>query len=84
MEHTNNPLVGTILGALVGDAALLGFHWLYDQKRIKEIAPDHPECRTPTPSDYNDVPGYYAHGLKRAGDFSQYGEQAMVLLRSYA
>lgn len=82
MEYTNNPLVGTILGALVGDAASLGFHWLYDQKRIKEIAPDHPEFRNPTPSDYNDISGYYAHGLKRAGDFSQCGEQAMVLLRS--
>ena len=82
MKYANSPLAGTILGALVGDAASVGFHWLYDQKRIKEIAPEHPEFRTPTPSDYNGVPGYYAHGLKKAGDFSQYGEQAMVLLRS--
>ena len=78
----NNHLAGTILGALVADAASVGFHWLYDQKRIKDIAPDYPEFRNPPPSDYNDVPGYYAHGLKKAGEFSQYGEQAMVLLRS--
>ena len=82
MKNTDNPLVGTILGALVADAAAVGFHWLYDQTRIKEIAPESPEFRKPTASDYNGVPGFYAHGHKLAGDFSQYGEQTMVLLRS--
>ncbi len=72
----------TILGALVADAASLGFHWLYDQERIREIAPDSPEFRSPTPRDYDNVHGFFAHGNKRVGDLSQYGEQAMVLLRS--
>ena len=71
-----------ILGALVADAASLGLHWVYDQQRIREVAPDTPEFRDPTPADYEGVRGFYAHGKKRTGDFSHYGEQAMVLLRS--
>ena len=71
-----------ILGALVADAASLGLHWVYDQQRIREVAPDTPEFRTPTPADYEGVRGYYAHGHKVAGDLSHYGEQALVLLRS--
>ena len=75
---------GAILGALVADAASLGLHWLYDQARIREVAPEAPEFRFPTPADYEGVTGYYAHGNKRVGDLSHYGEQAMVLLRSLA
>ena len=71
-----------ILGALVADAASLGLHWLYDQPRIREVAPNAPEFWTPTPADYEGVRGFYAHGRKRVGEFSHYGEQAMVLLRS--
>lgn len=54
MENTDNPLVGTILGALVADAAAVGFHWLYDQTRIKEIAPESPEFRKPTARSLSD------------------------------
>lgn len=72
----------TILGALVADAASVGFHWLYDQDRIRQIAPETPEFRPPTQNDYEGFPGFFAHGHKRAGELSQYGEQAMVLLRS--
>jgi len=31
---------GAIIGAAVADAASLGFHWLYDQERIKSLAPN--------------------------------------------
>ena len=82
MKYSNNPTLGTIVGALVADAASVGFHWLYDQKRIKHLAPEYPEFHSPASSDYVGVSGYFAHGLKKAGDFSQYGEQTMVLLRS--
>ncbi len=75
---------GAILGALVADAASLGLHWLYDQDRIREVAPQKPEFRSPTPADYENVVGYYAHGRKQVGDLSHYGEQAMVLLRTLA
>lgn len=82
MKNLDNPLAGTIIGALVADAASMGFHWLYDQKRIREVSPEYPEFKSPAAADYSGVPGYFAHGCKDAGDFSQYGEQAMVLLRS--
>ncbi|MDX2479415.1 MAG: ADP-ribosylglycohydrolase family protein [Desulfuromusa sp.] len=81
-KKNKNRLQSTIWGALVADAASVGFHWLYNQKRIREIAPESPEFHPPTPSDYGGVNGFYAHGSKGVGDFSQYGEQAMVLLRS--
>jgi len=71
-----------ILGAAVADAASLGLHWLYDQDRIRNLAPTNPEFRNPDAADYADVPGYFAHGLKSAGDFSQYGEQHVTMLAS--
>lgn len=71
-----------IIGAAVADAASLGFHWLYDQPRIAAAAHGVPEFNNPDAANYADVPGYFAHGNKRAGDFSQYGEQLMVMLRS--
>ena len=73
-----------ILGALVADAAATGLHWLYDQQKIRELAPEAPEFRAPDARDYDGVPGYFAHPKKEAGDLSQYGEQAMVMLRCLA
>lgn len=73
-----------IWGSLVADAATMGFHWLYDQDRIRALAPKAPEFRAPDPSDFEGVPGYFAHGARRAGEFSQYGEQALVMLRACA
>jgi len=73
-----------IIGALVADAATMGMHWLYDQKRIRKLAPEIPEFREPKPADYEGVPGYFAHPKKRSGDLSQYGEQVMVMLRCLA
>ena len=37
----------SILGAFVADAATLGFHWVYSQRRIVELAPDTPEFHEP-------------------------------------
>ena len=71
-----------ILGAAVADAAALGMHWIYSQRRIQ--APDAPEFREPAESDYADGVGYFAHAGKGAGDLSQYGEQMLVMLRSLA
>ena len=71
-----------ILGALVADAAALGLHWIYDQDRVREVAGNTPEFREPDARAYEGVPSFFAHGKKRAGDLSQYGEQALVLLRS--
>lgn len=71
-----------ILGAAVADAASMGFHWLYSQRRISELAPDEPEFRTPDENDYDGGAGYFAHARKSVGDLSQYGEQMIVMLRS--
>ncbi len=69
------------VGALVADAASLGFHWLYDQKTIKELAPTNPEFHKPSEQDYADK-GYFAHGNKRVGESTQYGAQMLALLDS--
>ncbi len=71
-----------IMGAVVADAASMGFHWLYSQRRISELAPDEPEFRAPDENDYADGAGYFAHAQKSVGDLSQYGEQMMVMLHS--
>ncbi|NVO56998.1 ADP-ribosylglycohydrolase family protein [Rhodobacteraceae bacterium B1Z28] len=73
-----------VIGALVGDAASLGLHWLYDQPRIAQLAGDTPEFCGTTAKDFEGVPAYFAHPLKRPGDLTQYGEQLMVLLRALA
>lgn len=71
-----------ILGALVADAATMGFHWLYSQSRIAQLAPERPEFRNPTASDYDGNVGYFAHAAKQAGELSHYGEQCLVMLKS--
>jgi len=71
-----------ILGALVADAATMGLHWVYSQKRILELAPETPEFRRPDEADYAGGVGYFAHAGKVAGDFSHYGEQMLVMLES--
>lgn len=71
-----------ILGALVGDAASLGFHWLYDPQRLHEIGGDRPEFHTPNPLDYEGASGYFAADGKRAGDQSHYGAQLLCALTS--
>jgi hypothetical protein len=68
-----------VLGALVADAASLGFHWIYSPERIKEIVGDGtPEFHTINEEDYHGVPSYFAHGLKVNGDLSQYGEMVKL------
>jgi ADP-ribosylglycohydrolase len=72
----------SILGAFVADAASLGLHWVYSQKRISDLAPDRPEFRQPDEQDYEGGVGYFAHASKKVGDLSQYGEQMLVMLQS--
>jgi ADP-ribosylglycohydrolase len=74
----------SILGAFVADAATMGFHWLYSQRRIAELAPSEPEFRQPSEADFEGNVGYFAHGGKKAGEYSHYGEQAWVILKSMA
>jgi ADP-ribosylglycohydrolase len=71
-----------LYGAFVADAAAMGVHWLYDQDRIKSIAPSQPEFLPPEAKNYDGVPGYFAHENRTVGDQSQYGYQALAMLRS--
>ena len=71
-----------VIGALVADAASMGLHWLYDQERIREVAPEAPEFRAPDPVNYEDAPGYFAHAKLKTGDQTQYGAQLTVLLNA--
>ena len=74
----------SIIGAFVADAATMGLHWVYSQRRIVELAPESPEFRQPDEADYEGGVGYFAHAAKKVGDLSQYGEQMLVMLRSLA
>ena len=81
MTDVSDRARAAITGALVADAATMGFHWLYDQSRIELIGGDAPEFRAPNRADFADK-GYFAHGGKMPGAPSQYGAQMMVMARS--
>jgi len=64
-----------ILTSLVADALSLGSHWIYSQREISE--------KFGLITGYSDPATSY-HPGKHAGDFTHYGDQTMVLLRSLA
>lgn len=79
------PSSSAIVGALVADAAALGLHWLYDQERIAHIeAKEGLAFLTPDAGYYAQSKGYFAHGGKRAGDSSSYGETCLLALQHLA
>ncbi len=80
--RTMNRKQLAVVGALVADAASLGFHWLYDQARIKSLEPTTPEFHIHRVQDYADVPSYFAHAKRTCGQSSHYGEQLRTLLVS--
>jgi ADP-ribosylglycohydrolase len=65
---------GAILGALVGDAAAMGLHWIYDMDEVRRRGSSAPEFQPP---------GQY-HARRRPGDLTHYGDHAMVVLESLA
>lgn len=83
-QTIENSKQGAVLGALVADAATLGFHWLYDQERVAEIGGTTPEFFAPNEENYEGVAGYFAHPGKQVGEQTHYGEQLLVGLRSLA
>lgn len=64
-----------LITSLVADALSLGAHWIYSQREIAE--------KFGTITGYSDPATSY-HPGKQAGDFTHYGDQTMVLLRSLA
>jgi len=66
-----------VWGALVGDAAALGAHWIYN---LEDLRAKFPEgiggFEAPAKGHYHDG--------KRPGDFTHYGDAALILLESLA
>ena len=62
-----------LLGSLIGDALALGPHWIYNQREIHE--------KLGRVTTYQPPLAIY-HAGKMAGDFTHYGDQTLVLLRS--
>ena len=63
-----------ILPSLCADALALGTHWIYNPSAITKLYPEGT-------LNY-DAPRSKYHPGKSAGDFTHYGDQALVLLRS--
>lgn len=81
MDDTNittaDRLRGMIWGQLVGDAAALGSHWIYNLSELEAAYPNGIHGFE-TPKE-----GHY-HAGKSPGDFTHYGDAAMILLQSIA
>ena len=65
---------GAIWGQMIGDAACLGTHWIYDLEEM-----EHRFAKT----DGFDAPGSsHYHAQKRPGEQTHYGDAALVMLES--
>ena len=62
-----------LITSLIGDALSLGTHWVYSQSEIAEHIHG-------TENYSNPISKY--HSGKKAGDFTHYGDQVLVLLKS--
>ncbi|NVN93202.1 MAG: ADP-ribosylglycohydrolase family protein [Desulfuromonadales bacterium] len=77
----NRPLsladrvAGAVWGQFVGDAFCLGSHWIYDPQELQRRFPGGPQGFE-EPGE-----GHYHFG-KQPGDFTHYGDAALLLLRS--
>jgi ADP-ribosylglycohydrolase len=72
--HTN--AAASVWGALTADALALGAHWIYDTAQIDAQIGRVDRLPDPPPNSF--------HTTKRAGEFTHYGDQVMVLLESLA
>ena len=70
---TDNRIKAAVIGAFVADALSLGVHWVYNtgviDKKLGRV--EH---------YYDPLTSY--HKGKKAGDFTHYGDQMLVLLES--
>ena len=67
---------GAIWGQIVGDAAALGTHWIYDLDAMQTLHPDPVGFEQPREGHY--------HFGKKPGDLTHYGEAALVMAESVA
>ncbi|MFO7801690.1 MAG: ADP-ribosylglycohydrolase family protein [Desulfovermiculus sp.] len=71
-----STLQAMVWATFAGDSLALGAHWMYDQQKIVRQFGEIEELTAPL-SDSQ-------HAGKRAGDFTHYGDQTLILLRSLA
>jgi ADP-ribosylglycohydrolase len=65
-----------VWASFLADSLALGAHWIYDQEKIQRKL-GRVDTLLPPPSGSQ-------HAGKRAGDFTHYGDQTLILLRSVA
>ncbi len=65
-----------VKASLAADSLALGVHWIYDAEKIKSDHGVVDQLMAPGPDSY--------HPTKKKGDFTHYGDQTLVLLRSVA
>lgn len=67
---------GMVWGQFIGDALCMGTHWIYNLEDLKMFYPELKGFETPRSGHYHDG--------KKPGDFTHYGEAALLLLESVA
>lgn len=70
------PEKAMVFASFAGDALALGAHWIYDTGIIRKDFGRVEFFIAPAPGSY--------HSTKTRGDFTHYGDQSLVLLRSIA
>ncbi len=65
---------GMLLASFAGDSLALGAHWIYDTEKIRSEIGRVDRLIAPLPNSY--------HKGKAVGEFTHYGDQTLLLLRS--
>lgn len=72
----NGKLKAMVMASFLGDSLALPVHWIYDTSEIDQRFGRVEQLLEPPSSSY--------HQGKRSGEFTHYGDQAMLLLESIA
>lgn len=75
-EDMKEQETAMVLASLAADSLALGAHWIYDTDEIDRKIGRVDRLLAPLPDSY--------HSTKKKGDFTHYGDQALVLLESLA
>ena len=65
-----------VLASFAADSLALGAHWIYDTEKIDRLIGRVDSLRAPLPDSY--------HPTKKRGEFTHYGDQALILLEHLA